>query len=287
MIGKNIKMNWKLFLIIIVLIIIGCIFPRQINHYFIERKLNPSLENRTLLIVIENNFMILPEIEKGYENHKNLADTFFSYIFKVNKKELNNKSLVEIFDIYGEDYLANRFKRAAKNYGEIVVLTDKEASYDNFKRVLIDLNNNGKTIDILFDLHGRTGSIYFYNQEISKYSISHDKDLSLNSPLNIGYVYQTICYGEENMEIWLELGAQVVSGSKEINNFVILAPEKFLYLWTHGRTYYDAVNGGFDFEVLVSRIIDKFFPNIMLSLTKDSLESSRMIFIGEKNYRLE
>lgn len=280
-------MNWKLFLIIIVLIIIGCIFPRQINHYFIERKLNPSLENRTLLIVIENNFMILPEIEKGYENHKNLADTFFSYIFKVNKKELNNKSLVEIFDIYGEDYLANRFKRAAKNYGEIVVLTDKEASYDNFKRVLIDLNNNGKTIDILFDLHGRTGSIYFYNQEISKYSISHDKDLSLNSPLNIGYVYQTICYGEENMEIWLELGAQVVSGSKEINNFVILAPEKFLYLWTHGRTYYDAVNGGFDFEVLVSRIIDKFFPNIMLSLTKDSLESSRMIFIGEKNYRLE
>jgi len=280
-------MNWKLFLIIIILIIIGCIFPWQINDYLIERKLNTSLEDRTLLIVIENNFMLLPEIEKGYEDHKNLANTFFSYIFKANKKELNNKSLVEIFDIYGEDYLANRFKNAAKNYGEIIVLTDEEASYDNFKKVLIDLNNNGKTIDILFDLHGRTGSIYFYNQEISKYSISHDKDLRLNQPLNIGYVYQTICYGEENMEIWLELGAQVVSGSKEINNFVILAPEKFLYLWTHGKTYYDAVNGGFDFEVLVLRIIDKFFPNTMLSTTEDSLESSRMIFIGEKNYRLE
>jgi len=246
-------MNWKLFLIIITLIIIGCIFPWQINHYFVERKLNPSLENRALLIVIENNFIIAPKIEKGYENHKNLANTFFSYIFKVNKKELNNKSLVEIFDIYGEDYLADRFKNAAKNYGEIIVLTDKEASYDNFKRVLIDLNNNGKTIDILFDLHGRTGSIYFYNQEISKYSISHDKDLCLSRPLNIGYVYQTICYGEENMEIWLELGAQVVSGSKEVNNFVILAPERFLYLWTHGRTYYNAVNSGFDFEVLVSK----------------------------------
>jgi len=280
-------MNWKLFLIIITLIIIGCIFPWQINHYFVERKLNPSLENRALLIVIENNFIIAPKIEKGYENHKNLANTFFSYIFKVNKKELNNKSLVEIFDIYGEDYLADRFKNAAKNYGEIIVLTDKEASYDNFKRVLIDLNNNGKTIDILFDLHGRTGSIYFYNQEISKYSISHDKDLYLSRPLNIGYVYQTICYGEENMEIWLELGAQVVSGSKEVNNFVILAPERFLYLWTHGRTYCDAVNRGFDFEVLVSKIINKFFPNIMLSTTEDSLKSSRMIFIGEKDYKLE
>jgi len=280
-------MNWKFLLIIIILIIIGCILPLQINRHSVERKLDTSLENRTLLIVIENNFMILPEIEKSYEDHKNLADAFFSYIFKVNKKELNNKSLVEIFDIYGEDYLADRFKHAAKNYGEIIVLTDKEASYDNFKKVLIDLNNNGKTIDILFDLHGRTGGIYFYNQEISKDSISYDNDLRLNQPLNIGYVYQTICYGEENMEIWLELGAQVVSGSKEINNFVILAPEKFLYLWTHGKTYYDAVNGGFDFEVLVLRIIDKISPNIMLSTTEDSLESSKMIFIGEKNYRLE
>ena len=83
-------MNWKFLLIIIILIIIGCIFPWQINRHFIERKLDANLEDRTLLIVIENNFMILPEIEKGYEDHKNLAETFFSYIFKVNKKELNN-----------------------------------------------------------------------------------------------------------------------------------------------------------------------------------------------------
>ena len=232
--------------------------------------------------------MLLPEIQENYKEHKNLVDTLFSYIFKVDKKDLNNKSLPEIFDIYGEDYLANRFKNVAKDYGKIVILSDEKASYNNFKRVLTDLDNEGKTIDILLDLHGGRDSIYFYNQEISKHSIGYDKDFNLNKKsLNIGYVYQTICYGEENMEIWLKLGAKVVGGSKGINNFVILAPERFLYLWAHGKTYYNAVNGGFNFEVFVQKTIGKFLPETIFSMKEDYLESSRMIFIGEKDYKLE
>lgn len=277
------KAKYLLIFILIIFLFIGVF-----HHFLVERRLAKSLKNRTLLIVIENNFMLSPEIEEDYEEHKNLVDTLFSYIFKVDKKNLNNKSLPEIADIYGEDYLANRFKNVAKDYGKIVVLSDEKASYDNFKRVLTDLNNEGKTIDILLNLHGRSGSIYFYNQEISKHSIGYDKYFSLSQkPLNIGYVYQTVCYGGENMEIWLKLGAKVVSGSKGINMFVILAPERFLYLWTHGKTYYNAVNSGFNFEVLIQKIIGKFLPETIFSIKKDHLESGRMIFIGEKDYKLE
>ena len=280
---RKIKAKYLLIFILIVFLFVGAL-----HHFLVEKRFAKSLENRTLLIVIENNFMLLPEIQENYKEHKNLVDKLFSYIFKVDKKDLNNKSLPEIVDIYGEDYLANRFKGAAKNYGKIVILTDEEASYDNFKRALIDLNNEGKTIDILLDLHGGSDSIYFYNQEISKHSIGYDKDFNLSQKsLNIGYVYQTICYGEENMEIWLKLGAKVVGGSKGINNFVILAPERFLYLWTHGKTYYNAVNGGFNFEVFVQKTIGKFLPETIFSMKEDYLESSRMIFIGEKDYKLE
>lgn len=280
---RKIKAKYLLIFILIVFLFIGAL-----RHFLIERKFTKSLENRTLLIVIENNFMLLPEIEKDYEEHKNLVDTLFSHIFKVDKKDLNNKSLPEILDIYGEDYLANRFKNVAKDYGKIVVLSDEKASFDNFKRVLIDLDDEGKIIDILLDLHGGRDNIYFYNQEISKYSIGYDKDFNLSQKsLNIGYVYQTICYGKENMEIWLKLGARVVGGSKGINNFVILAPERFLYLWTHGKTYYNAVNGGFNFEVFIQKTIGRFLPETIFSMEEDYLESSRMIFIGEKDYRLE
>jgi len=280
---RKIKAKYLLIFILITFLFIGAL-----HHFLVERRFAKSLEKRTLLIVMENNFMLLPEIEEDYEEHKNLVDTLFSYIFKVDKKDLNNKSLPEIVDIYGEDYLANRFKNVAKDYGKIVVLSDEKASYDNFKRVLIDLDNEGKTIDILLDLHGGSDNIYFYNQEISKHSIGYDKDFSFSQKsLNIGYVYQTICYGGENMEIWLKLGAKVVNGSKGINNFVILAPERFLYLWTHGKTYYDAVNSGFNLEVLIQKTIGKFLPETIFLIKEDYLELGRMIFIGEKDYKLE
>ncbi len=286
MLIKQGKTNIKYLLIVVILVVIVSEGIWWINRFLVEKRLSKSLENRALLIVIENNFRLSPKDEENYEKHKNLIDTLFSHIFKVNKKDLNNKSLPEIVDIYGENYLANRFKNAAKDYGKIVILSDKKASYNNFKRVLIDLNNQGRTIDILLHLHGGADSIYFYNEEISKHFISYDKDFSLNQkPLNIGYIYQTICYGGENMEIWLNLGAQVVSGSKGGNNFVILAPERFLYLWTHEATYYKAVNGGFNFEVLIWKTIGKFLPTY--SVKEDDLESGRMIFVGEKDYRLK
>ena len=280
---RKIKMKYLLIFILIIFLLIGVF-----RHFLLEKRFAKSLNNRALLIVVENNFMLLPKIEEDYEKHKSLVNTFFSYIFKVDKKDLNNISLPEIVDIYAEDYLANRFKNVAKDYGKIVVLSDEKASYDNFKSVLISLDGEGKTIDILLDLHGGSDSIYFYNQEILKHSIDQDKDLSLSQKsLNIGYVYQTMCYGEKNMEIWLKLGAKVVNGSKGINNFVILAPERFLYLWTHGKTYYNAVNGGFNFEVLIQKTIGKFLPETIFSIKDDYLESSKMIFAGEKDYKLE
>ncbi|MCX6737950.1 MAG: hypothetical protein NTY11_00830 [Candidatus Parcubacteria bacterium] len=100
-------------------------------------------------------------------------------------------------------------------------------------------------------------------------------------PLNLGYVYQTLCYGGENEEIWLDLGAKVVNGAKGGNNFVLLAPEKFLYLWTHGKTFLEAVNGGFNFEVMISRIVP------ILSVRDEDIESGQMIFAGDNYYSLK
>ena len=53
------------------------------------------------------------------------------------------------------------------------------------------------------------------------------------------------------------------------------------------KTYYNAVNGGFNFEVLIQKTIGKFFPETIFSIKDDYLESSRMIFAGEKDYKLE
>lgn len=256
------------------------------EHDSAEIKPSENIENRILLIVIENNFSLSYEIEEDYQKYKFFVDMFLSGILKVDIKDLTGKSLVEIVDIYLEDYLAEQFKKAAKDYGKIVVLTDETASYNNFKKTLLSFSKENKTIDILLHLHGDRSSIYFYGQNVPKSFIKEDFAVG-QKPLNVGFVYQTVCYGGENMRIWLDLGAKVVSGSKGVNNFVILAPEKFLNLWAEGKTYYNAVNEAFDFEVSNWKRFSRFLPGTILEITKDDLEGGRMIFLGEKDYSIK
>lgn len=251
-----------------------------------DAKTVESIENRILLVVIENNFSLSQEIEEEYHKYKFFADMFLSDILKVDRKNLSDKSLVEIVDIYIEDYLAKQLKEAAKGYGKIIVLTDETASYDNFKKTLLNLNKENKIIDIILHLHGDKDGIYFYNQKILKSFIQKDFIVS-KKPLNIGFVYQTVCYGEENMAIWLDLGAKVVSGPKGINNFVFWAPERFLNFWVEGEDYYNAVTKAFDFEVSNWKSFSKFLPGTVLEITEDKLENGRMLFLGEKGYNIK
>lgn len=257
------------------------------SGYSSGKKFEQSLEKRTLLIVIENNLNLSPDIQKEYEKRKNFVNTIFSFLFKVGKKELENKDLLEIIDLYGEEYMANRYKKQAGSYGKIIVLNNEEASYNNFKKTLLELDSKGEKIDILINLHGDSENIYFYKEPVSKEAIKNDQDFLEQKPLNIGYVYQTVCYGGKNLEIWPELGAQVAAGAKGENNYVILAPERFLREWVRGETYYDAVNSAFSFEVFVWRIVSRFFPSEILSVKKEDLVAGKMIFAGDKNYRLK
>ncbi|MCX6737951.1 MAG: hypothetical protein NTY11_00835 [Candidatus Parcubacteria bacterium] len=146
------KNKRKIILIVILVFLVGGAFFWRLNNLLAEVKFATSLRERTLLIVIENDFGVSSEMEKYYEKYKNLADIFFSFIFKVNKRDLNGKNLAEVIDSYGEDYLAGRFKSAAKGYGKVVILTDEKASYNNFKETLVSLNDEGKIIDILLNI---------------------------------------------------------------------------------------------------------------------------------------
>lgn len=244
-------------------------------------------EKRALLIVIENNFNIPGDLQSYYQNHKEIADIFFSFLFGINRNKIKDKSLIEITDLYFEDYLAERFKNASSGYSEVLVLSDESSSYEEFKDSLLTLSKENDTVDILLHLHGNSDFIFFYREAIQKERIEKDVDFISKKPLNIGYVYQTVCYGKDNMDIWLGLGAEVVCGSKEVNNFVVLAPEKFLRLWGKGESYSEAVNRGYFFEISVIRFLDKFIPGEIYILNEESLNSSKMFFEGNKNYKLE
>ena len=275
------KNRYKI-LLLVLLFIIGGTFYWRLNIFLTERKFATSLKNRTLLIVIENKFNMPKEVENYYEKNKNLADIFLSLLFKTDKKNLINKSLTEVVDLYGEDYQASRFKNAAKGYGNVVILSDKEASYDNFKKTLFSLSKEDKIVDVLLDLHGGPYTIGFYDDYVSKYKVRYDMS---SKSLNLGYVYQTLCYGGKYEDVWLDLGAKVVNGAEGINNFVMIAPERFLYLWTHGKTYSEAVNSARNLEVSIFKILSRVISAFPAS--GEDIESGRMTFAGDKHYSLK
>ena len=252
--------------------------------YSAGNKLAKALENRVLVIVMENNFGVPEELSSLYDENKENIDAILAFVFKTEKENMAGMGLAEVIDAYGEDYLADRFKKAAKGYGEVVVLTDGQASYGNFEETLVSLNEKGKTVDILLDLHGGPDEICFYEDCVDNDWMEFMVSMRSSEPLNIGFVYQTLCYGGQNMEPWLKMGAKAANGAEGLNNFVVIAPEKFLRSWTNGDGFAEAVEKGYSLELSVDKIMSKIFPGY--SLTEESVNSGRMLFLGNKNYSL-
>jgi hypothetical protein len=282
---KNIR---KLLLLGVLSVFVVSLFLISITRRKIEA------ENRALVLVISNNYKMPEEMVKNYKENEKLWNLILSFMLKVPQKELKELSFEEIIVHYGEDFFMERYKKAAGNYERIIALTGKDASYENFKDALIALDKEGLTIDILLNLRGSKERILFsgnpstpdYGRSIvNPYGHSVEKKEILNdfeNPLNIGFVYQTSCYGFYDMDFWIEIGAKTVTGAKGKNGFVVFSPETFLKEWGKGKSFEEAVGKAYDYEYRRWRWIDRFAPVYIYDP-----EESEMIFMGEKDYRLE
>ncbi len=274
---KYFKYWWRgLAVVIIVLVIASCARDKIILHNNLA-----SLQKRALVLVVEDDDTTS---FSEYENYKNFINPIFAFLFKVDKKDLDSKTLPQIIDDYGEDHISARFKKAAQGYGKTVILTDERASYGSFKQTLSSLNRQGYIADILLDLHGSGNSAWFYQEGVVKERIV--KDLS-GKKLSIGFVYQTLCYGKGTMKTWVNIGAKAVNGSKSSNAFTVLSPERFLHYWVRGVNFQEAVNKAYGEELFVWKIINMFLPEFQLyEELPEATESSRMFFAGDEKYTL-
>lgn len=156
-------------------------------------------------------------------------------------------------DRYGEPATANCLRdMAAPYYEKVVVLTDQQATFANFKQNVEGLNKAGYRIDILLDVHGCGDSSVLNNGPCTKNKLLFAKPLrgsddsyeitpaileGLNGgqPMNLNAVYMTSCWGSRFNKSWMKLGAKAVNGSQELNYYVIASPLLFLHYWTKER----------------------------------------------------
>jgi GH24 family phage-related lysozyme (muramidase) len=131
--------------------------------------------------------------------------------------------------------------RSAKgsSYGDVVVLRDGTASYDDLKKALMDQTRAGKLIDVLILTHGSNDFISVRGG-INGQKIRDIKTAN-GGPLSIRMVYMMNCVGSSLNQAWIDAGARASAGARA-NNY-LPEPTTFFF-WT-------AWKGGAGFETAV------------------------------------
>ncbi|MGQ0600113.1 MAG: hypothetical protein ACT4QE_00290 [Anaerolineales bacterium] len=149
------------------------------------------------------------------------------------------------FNEYGETGYAEILRAmAAPYYAKVVVLTDRAATFANFKSTLEGLHGEGYRIDILLDIHGCGNSSQLNNGYCNDdHLVFTDRDVTVadiktiggGQKLNLNAVYLVSCWGSRFNDVWVNaLGAKASNGANELNYYVLLSPFAFMHARTTG-----------------------------------------------------
>jgi GH24 family phage-related lysozyme (muramidase) len=128
-------------------------------------------------------------------------------------------------------------------FGDVVVLRDGTASYQELKSRLFSLSAAGKIVDLLILTHGSADFISVAGgidgQKIRAMKAEFGK------PLTIRSVYMMNCVGSTLNQAWLDAGAKVSSGA--IRNNYLPEPTTYFFWdnWKAGQTFENAATGAY------------------------------------------
>lgn len=197
-------------------------------------------------------------------------------------------------DQYGEEVVARCLRDIASLcYSRVVVLTDQQATFPNFKSTLEQLHQDGYTIDILLDLHGCSDesapgmnnstcgdgkTITFTDDKITREAV---EGINNGQPMNLNAVYMVSCWGSNFNKSWQKLGAKAVNGSKELNYYVLLSPLVFMTLFAAGLSLKKASDGAYEAErTLVNGRAFKFKVKVSVKVAGVSVKKTATVRVG-------
>jgi hypothetical protein len=233
---------------------------------------------KALLIVVENSYIISPDLGAIYPTIKNSADSVLALIFGIDRNELKDKTLDQIIETYGEDWQIKQIKSVADlHYNRVVVLTDQTANYNYFIDSLKYLSDNYTAVDVILNLHGSTKSILFGNNPINTNELAN---YIIDKSIKIRALYQTCCYGASTLEDFESAGLYCCNGSIGTNYLTLFSAKLWLDNWCKGATYRNAVQYAYTQEIEEIKKYSGNLPLDMLFLNSSNLESSEQTVKG-------
>lgn len=201
-----------------------------------------------LIVVVENlDGLEGSYLEAGYEIYKEDVIPIFSDMFNVPQDSINDLSLNDIIEIYGEKWQIDEISSYAENYyNEVHTFTDNHATEQNLKDILIQLNSAGYAIDMVFCLHGSEYEFCLYDKDVV---VQNFADFLNINQINIRSLYQTCCYGAFTISDWEDAGIYAVNGASGYNQMTLFSPKYFLENWINGMSYEEAVFRAYEEEI--------------------------------------
>jgi len=178
----------------------------------------------------------------------------------------------------------NRYSAAKpQSFGDVIVLRDGTASYQDLKSTLIALAREGKIVDLLILTHGGTDYVSVRGgvdgQKIRSIRAELGKPLTLRS------VYMMNCVGSSLNQAWIDAGAKVSAGSRN-NNYL---PEPTLYFfwknWVAGQPFESAATSAYRRTInLMNGAVRAFINSLPIpgtSLLAESIDFTSFDFVKD------
>ena len=233
--------------------------------------------SKALVIVVENKNLLDMVNEQTYELFKADILPIFSDMFTVPQDSMQNLTLAEIIDKYGEQWQLNQIADSAKGYDRIVKLNKQTATVQCLLDSLKMLGSEGYTIDMVFNLHGSMTTILFNDKEIDIGTLTQSiKD----NGIRIRALYQTTCYAKYMLPFWNNIGVFAVNGAADNNQIVLFSSAYFVSQWISGKTFEDAVYSAYNMEIATLRSYNDRIPIDTYILTPQVLANSRQYVSG-------
>ena len=227
-----------------------------------------SVQNRVLVVLMENGGVDLglPQLVD-----KLLAALHVSFVPDAIKQKIASylndkfKSLTDNL-LETAELTINRYSSARPSlFGDVIVLRNGSATYQQLKDTLVRLSQEKKVIDIFVLTHGSDKYIALSGGDgIDERKIGAIKTAN-GAPLSIRSVYMMNCVGSTLNKAWLDAGAKVSSGAIR-NNYL---PEPSMYFfwsaWKAGQNFETAVTGAFRKTInLMNDAVKNMLGNIPL-----------------------
>lgn len=239
-------------------------------------------KGKALILVVENLDIMNADEEELEKMRPQLVD-LFSNLFKVDKQTIANMPILDVIDIYGEEYIINSCKEIiADKYDRIITLTDEDTDSKIFIDSINELINAGYIVDIVLNMHGTENKLSFNDKLID----IEDIIKSIEKSNRIRVVYQTCCYGKSTIENWEAIGVSGINGAEALNSVTIFASRLFLEHWISGKTYYDCVNEAYKDELKMYDLFKTLYPELTNYIDNIDYSGSKQ-FIGGTNYQIK